>query len=209
MSALVSSDIVNLQDIEHVQFLQALQADPAKYQAYIQERTGRILSEVVDTKRASYVKVSGDMARSMDMDHNSLAALYRTDDLAAAQKQILTEQSQFISNKHAALDQSRRQVEINNWYFENKRETLFVLQIALLVLLMVVLFLAATAQGFMSETLANYGISIVVVSGGLVWLYNWYYTRWIRDRRYWSQRTFADDGKHVPNGGHDVCVGTK
>ena len=68
MAELISKDIVDLQDIEKIQYLQTLQADPAKYNAYLAEKQGAILSEVVDTKRASFVKVSGDMGRMMDMD---------------------------------------------------------------------------------------------------------------------------------------------
>jgi hypothetical protein len=206
MAELISKDIVDLQDIEKVQFLQTLQADPAKYSAYVADKTGRILSEVVDTKRASFIKVSGDMARLMDMDHNSLAALDRTNDLATTQDQIITEQSRMENSKKYNIDLTRRQVEINNWYYENKRETLFVLQFILLVVLTVTIVMAFASYGWLSEMAADYLMGFVIVVGAIVFLYRWNYTKNIRDPRYWNQRKFPQDGKIAPPSG-EICIG--
>ena len=74
----IAKDIVDLQDIEKIQYLQTLQSDPAQYNAFVQDKTTRILSETVDARRSAFAKASGDMARLMDMDHNSLVALGRT-----------------------------------------------------------------------------------------------------------------------------------
>lgn len=205
MSELISKDIVDLQDIEKVQFLQTLQADPAKYSAYVSDKTGRILAETIDTKRASFVKVSGDMARLMDMDHNSLAALNRTNDLASTQNQIIEEQGRQINTKGLNKDMTRRQVEINNWYYENKRETLFVLQLVLLVLLTLVVVLGVTSYGWISQEASDYIMGFVLLIGAGTWMYRWYYTSTIRDPRYWSQRRFEQDGKVEPAG--QICIG--
>lgn len=206
MAELISKDIVDLQDIEKVQFLQTLQADPAKYSAYVQEKTGRILAETVDTKRASFVKQSGDMARMMDMDHNSLAALDRTNDLAAAQDMIITEQEKQFSSKTFNKDMTRRQVEINNWYYENKRETLFVLQLTLIVVMTLVVILGCLSYGWITQTAADYLMGFVIVVGAGTWIYRWYYTANIRDPRYWNQRRFQQDGNVEPPSGQ-ICIG--
>jgi hypothetical protein len=205
MTELISKDIVDLQDIEKVQFVQALQADPAKYAAYVADKSNRIMSEVVDTKRASFVKISGDMARMMDMDHNSQAAMLRTEDLATSQTQIIGQQQQQIDGLKFGLDTTRRQTEINNWYYEDKRETLFVLQLILLVMLFVAIVLMVVAQGFLSETGGDYIMGFVILIGAGTWLYRWYYTRNVRDPRYWNRRTFAQDGKFGPRG--EICIG--
>ena len=198
MAELISKDIVDLQDIEKVQFLQTLQSDPAQYSAYVQEKSGRILTETVDTKRASFVKMSGDMARVMDMDHNSLAALNRTTDLANTQDQIIAEQQRMTGAKTYNKDLTRRQVEINNWYYENKRETLFVLQLILIVMLTLVVILGVTSYGWIGEDGSNYLMGFVIIVGAGTWLYRWYYTSNIRDPRYWNQRRFPQDGKIDP-----------
>ena len=206
MAELISKDIVDLQDIEKVQFLQTLQSDPAQYSAYVQEKSGRILSETVDTKRASFVKMSGDMARMMDMDHNSIAALDRTNDLAATQDMIIQEQERQYSSKIYNKDLTRRQVEINNWYYENKRETLFVLQLILITVLTLVVILGVTSYGWITQMAADYMMAFVIIVGLGTWMYRWYYTANIRDPRYWSQRRFQEDGKVDPPSGQ-ICIG--
>lgn len=198
MAELISKDIVDLQDIEKVQYLQALQADPAKYAAYVQQKSGSILGEVTDSKRAAFMKASGDMARMMDMNTNSLAALYRTQDLLANEDHIISEQMKMKNAAVANADMTRRQVEINNWYYENKRETLFVLQLILLTLLTVTMLLYLAATGWVGQDGANYLMLIVIVIGVGTWLYRWYYTARIRDPRYWNRRIFPQDGKMEP-----------
>jgi hypothetical protein len=90
MTDLISKDIVDLQDIEKVQFLQSLQADPAKYSQYVQGKSDAIKKELLDAKRASFTKTSGDMARFMDMDNNSKATVLRSGHLKASQDHIFT-----------------------------------------------------------------------------------------------------------------------
>lgn len=206
MTELISKDIVDLQDIEKVQFLQSLQADPAKYSAYVKEKGNRILEEVVDSKRAAFIKASGDMARMMDMDHNSLAALDRSQDILQMQDHVIDEQSRLFDGRKSNADLTRRQVEINNWYYENKRETLFLLQLALLVMLTVVIVLAAASYGWISQDGADYLMLFIVVVGAGTWTYRWYYTSYVRDARYWNRRTFKEDGKFAPPSGQ-ICIG--
>lgn len=190
MTDLISKDIVDLQDIESVQFLQTLQADPNKYAAYVQGKQAIILKEVTDTKRASFVKASSDMARFMDMDHNSQATLSRTGQLADSQNHIYNEQLRSMQQKKSNEDLTRRQVEINDWYYENKRETLFVLQLLLLTALTVVVLFALKTYGFVGPQGADYALVLVLVVAAGTWLYRWYYTTYIRDRRYWNSRNF-------------------
>jgi hypothetical protein len=204
---LISKDIVDLQDIERLQFLQTLQSDPSQYSQYVSEKSGRIISEVVDTKRAAFVKMYGDVGRTLDMDHNSLAALDRTSDLSNTQEQIIANQAAEQGTVKYNLDLTRRQTEINNWYYENKRETLFVLQMVLLVMLAVTVILGVSAKGWLTQDGADYLMVFVIVVGAGTWLYRWYYTANIRDPRYWSRRTFEQDGKFADPRG-ELCIGS-
>jgi hypothetical protein len=206
MTELISKDIVDLQDIERLQFLQTLQSDPTQYSQYVTGKSDRILAEVVDTKRAAFVKLYGDVGRTMDMDHNSLAALDRTSDLANTQEQIIANQAAEQGTVKYNLDLTRRQTEINNWYYENKRETLFVLQLILLVMLAVTVILGISAKGWITQDGADYLMTFVIIVGAGTWLYRWYYTTNIRDRRYWSRRNFEEDGKYKDPRG-ELCIG--
>ena len=190
MTDLISKDIVDLQDIEQIQFLQSLQADPAKYAQYVQGKTANITREIGNSNNAAFTKASGDMARFMDMDHNSQATLVRSKQLGASQDHIYSEQGRAIGNKKINEDMTRRQVEINEWYYENKRETLFVLQLILLTALTVVVLLAAKSNGFIGEQGADYILLFIILVALGTWLYRWYYTKYVRDRRYWNSRIF-------------------
>ncbi len=206
MASLISKDIVDLQDIEKIQFLQTLQADPAKYSAYVTEKKDRIIGEVLDGKRAAFIKSSGDMARLMDMDNNSQAALARTQDLLAVEKHLVKQQKDLSGAGRYNADLTRRQVEINNWYYENKRETLFVLQFLLLTMLTVSIILVLTSYGFIPQAGADYLMGFVIVVGLGTWAYRWFYTRKVRDPRYWNRRMFDGDGKEAPPSG-EICIG--
>ena len=191
--ALIEKDIVDLQDIEKIQFLQALQADPAAYSAYLADKRSRIIEETVDTKRASFAKLTGDLARMMDMDHNSLAALDRTQDLVNTQDQIIQSQAKQYGTTLFNRDMTRRQVEINNWYYENKRETLFLLQFTLLIVLFLVIVLGVQYYGWVGQQGANFLMGFVVFVGAATWGYRWWYTRTVRDPTLWNRRHFPGD----------------
>ena len=201
MADQIQKDIVDLQDIEKMQFLKAMQSDPAKYSAYVNEKSQRIMNETIDAKRASFVKVTSDMGRMMDMDHNSLAAMKRTQELIEAEQAIIEEQKKQTTVRTYNKDLTRRQVEINNWYYENKRETLFVLQLILLVVLTVVIVLYLTHSGWITQDAADYLMWYVVIVGAGTWMYRWYYTTYIRDARYWSSRKFQEDNGNGPKSG--------
>jgi hypothetical protein len=206
MTELISKDIVDLQDIEKVQFLQTLQADPAKYAAFVSDKSQRILGEVTDTKRAAFVRAAGTMAQQMDMDHNSMATEAQAQGMVAMQDHLIVEQTGQRNAIKSNKDNTRRQVEINNWYYENKRETLFVLQLVLLVMLTVTVILTLTHMGFIPQAGADYLMLFVIIVGLGTWLYRWYYTRYIRDPRFWSRRVFSQDGKvEAPSG--EICIG--
>jgi hypothetical protein len=206
MSALIAKDIVDLQDIEKIQYLQTLQSDPAKYSNYVQGKTTRILSETVDARRAAFTKAAGDMARLMDMDHNSLVALGRTQDLANTQDQIITTQRNETNAITSNEQLARRQVEINNYYYENKRETLFLLQLILLIMLTVTVILSLRSYGYITQDASDYILLFVIIVGGATWLYRWYYTTTIRDPKFWNRRTFEQDGSLAPPSG-EICIG--
>jgi hypothetical protein len=204
-SPLLSKDIVDLQDIEKVQFLQTLQSDPAQYASYVSGKTQEILGEVTDSKRAAFLKASADMARLIDMDHNSMAALGRSSELASMQDHLIKEQAGLQGSHVYNRDLTRRQVEINNWYYESKRETLFVLQLLLLTMLAAVIVMAGQAYGWIGEQAANWSLSVLFLIGAGTWAYRWYYTTYVRDPRYWSRRSFAADKNVEPSSGA-VCL---
>jgi len=203
MTEFISKDIVDLQDIEKIQFLQSLQNDPAKYAAYVTDKKTRITTEAIETKRSAFMKVAGDMAKFMDMDNNTRATLSRTSELSKAQAFLIDEQEKRKQIVKSNEDLTRRQVEINEWYYESKRETLFILQILLLMLLTITVLVGMTSYEFLAKRTSDYLIGIVLVIGLGTWFYRWYYTQYLRDRRFWNRRTFQAT---APNTKEPVCA---
>lgn len=203
----LAKDIVDYQDALEYQFLTDLQNDPAKYSAYTDKQISTITNDTLNVKHASFDKLSADMARMMDMDHNSRAALTRTTELKETKDMIFQEQESLKNSRIYNKDLTRRQVEINNWYYENKRETLFVLQFVLLIVLAVILILYLAHSGWMTQDAADYVMGFILVVGAGLWVYRWYYTNYIRDPRYWSQRRFTQDGTYSMSG--QICIGSK
>ena len=136
------------------------------------------------------MKVTGDMAKFMDMDNNSRATVSRTSELLKAQAFLIDEQDKRMNGIKSDEDSTRRQVEINEWYYESKRETLFILQMILLMMLTITVLVVMTSYGYITKLTSDYLTGIVIFIGLGTWFYRWYYTQYVRDRRYWNRQMF-------------------
>jgi hypothetical protein len=93
------------------------------------------------------------------------------------------------------IDLANRQVEINNWSYNNKVETLFVFQIMFISLLFVAILMLLKAQGVMGAAVVWYIMGILLLMIVLIIVNRAIYTNNTRDRRYWNKKHFADDYK--------------
>jgi hypothetical protein len=97
-----------------------------------------------------------------------------------------------VSYNNSLID---RQVEISEWTYNDKLETLFVMQIIFISLLLVSLFLMLWKSGAIGATFSLYSIVIIVLLMTVVIANRASYTKNYRDRRHWNRQRFADDGK--------------
>jgi ABC-type transport system involved in cytochrome bd biosynthesis fused ATPase/permease subunit len=90
-------------------------------------------------------------------------------------------------------DSKKREIEINEWNYHAKMETLFSLQL-LFVGLSVALILSVLAKyGFFSRLFAIYmGLAIVAIVI-LIAIVRQLYTKNIRNKRHWNERQFTGD----------------
>jgi hypothetical protein len=93
------------------------------------------------------------------------------------------------------IDLANRQVEINNWSYSNKMETLFVFQIMFISLLFVAILMLLKAQGVLGAAVVWYIMGILLLMIVLIIVNRAIYTNSIRDVRYWNKKHFADDYK--------------
>jgi len=91
------------------------------------------------------------------------------------------------------VDSKRRQIEINEWSYHEKMETLFILQLFFIGFATTVILMTLAKYGFFSKLYAIYmGIvmfAVLIVVGGVRRLY----TKNVRDKTHWNERQFQGD----------------
>jgi hypothetical protein len=186
------------QEIEKIRFSYDLRKNPDDFNKYVSERVDRISKETLDKKRASFQKAHTDMGRYMDMDHNAGYYKSRNKDLLNIQTQLLNQSRAAVSGMRHDKDLTRRQTEINEWYFNDKLETLFFLQIFFITMLASAIVLYLQKNGFISAPFAAFLTAIllaIVIGTGL---YRHQYTSETRDSRFWHRRNFYDKKLFIP-----------
>lgn len=193
------------QEIEKIRFNEDLRKNPDDYNRYVSERIDRITEETMDKKRAAFQKAHTDMGRYMDMDHNANHYKIRNSDLLGLQEQMVQRSRAVKSGIKHDKDLTRRQVEINEWYFGDKLETLFFLQLFFIVLLAEAIVLYLQKNNFITMPFAAFLSFILfgIVTG--VGLYRWRYTSDVRDSRFWNKRNFREKEIYVPTKKPDEC----
>lgn len=186
------------QEIEKIRFSYDLRKNPDDFNRYVSERVDRISKETLDKKRASFQKVHTDMGRYMDMDHNAGYYKSRNRDLLNIQTQLLNQSRAAGSGMRHDKDLTRRQTEINEWYFNDKLETLFFLQIFFITMLASAIVIYLHKYSLISAPFAAFLMAIllaIVIGTGL---YRHQYTRETRDPRFWHRRNFYDKKLYIP-----------
>jgi hypothetical protein len=180
-----------VQELEKVQFSYDLQKNPDDYNQYVSERINKISQETLDKKRAAFQKAHTDMGRYADMEHNANFYKIRNMDVLSLQEQMLERSRAATQGVKYDKDLTRRQAEINEWYFHDKLETLFFLQVFFIVLLCMTIIMYFQKNATISYQFAAYStISLLCVVIG-VGVYRSRYTSEYRDPRFWNKRSFG------------------
>jgi hypothetical protein len=177
-------------DIEKIEFKAALLQDPTKAQQYAQDRQNKAAAETLQIKRGNFQKAFYDMGRYMDMDHHARYYDVRNGDLSRAQNSIIQMVEANTSSLRFDTDNTKRQFLINEWYAQNKLESLFFLQVAFLALIGSLLVLMMIRLSMVPASLGKYIIFIISAAAAITGLYRFIYTKYTRDVRYWNKRKF-------------------
>ena len=179
------------QDLERMKFAQNLRQNPAEYNSYVNDRINSISNEIFNRKRTAFQKAHIDLARYMDMDHSANFYKSRSSDVDRLTSEISANNQRIVQELERDKDLSKRQFEINEWYNNNKLETLFFLQLFFISILLMVVVIYYQKSGSLSGQMAGLLTAvlgaIVVITG----VYRWYYTKNTRDPRLWSRRSFG------------------
>lgn len=192
MSTNYIQDVLTYQDLEKVSFSNDLKENPADYSQFVNDRVNAIVDESFNYKRAAFEKAHTDLARYMDMEHNAHNFDVRNRDVLEMQKQMRDTNERMLNSSTANLDNSKRQFEINEYYYYNKLETLFFLQLFFIAVLVMALVVYGQKKGVLTTQLAGYltllVLAIVIATG----VYRYYYTKNTRDTRLWHRRKFDE-----------------
>jgi len=182
---------IQMQELERLQFSQNLRKNPAEYSAYVNQRIGSMTKEIADTKDNAFRKAQIDLSRYMDMDHNSKFYSVRNKDVNRLMDSIAKKNAAVVEGVTIDKQNSKRQFEINEWYNNNKLETLFFLQMFFVASLIMIILVSLQKRGTIGGPLAATLSGIIAVAVGFVGLYRYYYTEATRDTRLWNRRRFG------------------
>ncbi len=185
-------DVLTYQDLEKINFSNGLKENPSDYSQFVGERLQQIIDESTNYKTSSFVKAHTDLARYMDMEHNANNFKVRNGDVMSLQSEMERNNNALLSSRDADYNNSRRQFEINEYYYYNKLETLFFLQLFFISTLLMAIIVYAQKMGMIAPQFAGFLtlilLAVVLVTG----VYRWYYTKNTRDTRLWHRRKFAE-----------------
>jgi hypothetical protein len=90
-------------------------------------------------------------------------------------------------------DLATRQVQINEWAYEDKMDTLFTFQIVFMSILFLIILFYIKDLGIFSSSFTWYVLFILVLIVGLIIINRATFTARRRDRRFWNRRRQSDD----------------
>lgn len=192
-----------LDDIEKIEFKSELMNDPIKSQQYASERQNKQADETLQIKRGNFQKAFYDMGRYMDMDHHARYYEVRNGDLNRAQNNIVSIAEANTSSLRFDMDNTKRQFLVNEWYAQNKLESLFFLQVAFLAMVSAMIVIMLGKMNLFPWIFGKYVVFIIASAAAILALYRFNYTRYTRDVRYWNKRKFSDNPGTLKAG--DLC----
>lgn len=192
-----------LDDIEKIEFKSELMGDPVKAQQYSAERQNKQADETLQIKRGNFQKAFYDMGRYMDMDHHARYYDVRNTDLNRAQNNIVQIAEANTSSLKYDMDNTKRQFLVNEWYAQNKLESLFFLQVAFLAMVSAMIVIMLGKMNVFPWIFGKYVVFIIASAAAILAVYRFNYTRYTRDVRYWNKRKFSDSPGALKAG--DAC----
>ena len=88
---------------------------------------------------------------------------------------------------------ANRQIQVNEWAYNNKMDTLFVFQLMFITLMMVIILLVFKSQGFVDDNFVWYSSSVLAIINIMIIINRSMYTNNKRDKQSWSKKHFSGD----------------
>jgi len=103
-----------------------------------------------------------------------------------------------MSKEHYNIELANRQIEINEWSYNNKMDTLFVFQILFISLALLSVLFYFKGQGLVGGSFVWYAFVIVVLLFVLLLVTRVLYSLSRIDKKEWSRRRFEGNNAMIP-----------
>lgn len=185
------------QDAELASAFNVLKSDPVKLTQFIQDQQNSIYGQIMTQKETSFDKVYGDLGRSGKVQESMLMYNKRNGELKNIRDQVFTSQKEQADAILNDKQLSARKNEMNEWTFNNKRDTLFVFSSLFITLCGFILITVLWRMGIISSYVFGFlGIPMIVIFI-LIVIRRSQYTDNLRNKRFWNKKLFEGKVKQV------------
>jgi len=91
------------------------------------------------------------------------------------------------------IDLANRQIQVNEWAYNNKTDTLFFFQLLFISLMIVTLLMCIRAMGLVGGEFVTYSAGVLVVINVVIIINRSVYTNSKRDHKAWNKKRFSGD----------------
>lgn len=183
------------QDIELATAVSQLKKDPAQLQQFLQGQQSTIFNDITKQKDSTFQKVYGDLSRASQTQEAKLMYNKRNMELAKIQEQIYQNQKNSATAIIEDKSLSSRKYEMNEWSVNNKKDTLFIFSMLLIVLTLLIILTVLWRMGLISSVLWVMISTPIIIVFILTLISRFSYTSVLRDQRYWNRQRFPQEKK--------------
>jgi hypothetical protein len=151
-------------------------------------------TEILSNQQNTYDTVYRSSVENSNALNTYGLILSRNTSLKDAADNMTTVNNRATSALEAETTTSTRQVEINNWQYENKMDTLFFLQLLFIFMCAAAILLFLRHSMMLSAFTTYLFIGILTLIMLIVLWNRWSYTTRTRDKKYWNRKRIAADG---------------
>jgi len=91
------------------------------------------------------------------------------------------------------IDLANRQIQVNEWAYNNKTDTLFFFQLLFISLMFVTVLMCVRSLGHLSGEFVWYSIGVLTIINVVIIINRSVYTNTKRDTRTWNKKKFGGD----------------
>ena len=172
--------------------IDTLKNDQNALKVFLNSEKDKLLQQIDDQKKITFDKVYGGLNDASQANLTIIALDQKNKQLNDIQQKVLGEQDKSAHHVTEDKNLAKRKYEMNEWSVQNKKETLFIYSMFLILLSGVVLLSALLNMGIISSYLFTMIVVPFIIIFLMVVIYRARLTSVYRDKRYWNRRTFDD-----------------